>query len=107
MPISTSSFEDGRDGRYQEYEDKDRFDRETIAFADLTLETAETLLKRLGGGVAEKGRRVEGIGWKATLCEELKGVNVEFEAHEELLDDLIRRFEEMAAKESSSSPPMQ
>lgn len=98
MPISTSSFEDGRDEKYQEYEDTNLYDEETMEFTGLTLETAETLLKRLGGGVAEKLQLVEGIGWKATLSKISGGVEVKFDAHEELLDDLIRRFEEMVTK---------
>lgn len=98
MPISTSSFEDGRDNRYQEYEDNELYEEETIEFPQLTLETAETLLKRLGGGVAEKLQSVEGIGWKAHMAKAEKGVEIQFHAHDELLDDLIRRFEEMADK---------
>lgn len=98
MPISTSSFEDGRDGRYQEYEDAAQYEEETIEFSGLTLETAETLLKRLGGGVAEKLKMVEGIGWKAQMSKVENGVEIRFDAHDELLDDLIRRFEEMADK---------
>ena len=100
MPISTSSFEDGRDNIYQQYEDTALYEQETMAFSGLSIEMAETLLKRLGGGVAEKLKSVEGIGWKATLIEDANGVNVAFDAHEELLDDLIRRFEEMADKAS-------
>ncbi|MEM7128976.1 MAG: hypothetical protein AAF702_21770 [Chloroflexota bacterium] len=98
MPISTSSFEDGRDNRYEEYEDTTLYDTETLTFSGLSIEMAEALLKRLGGGVAEKLKIVEGIGWKATLAQDAGGTNVEFDAHEELLDDLIRRFEEMADK---------
>ena len=98
MPISTSSFEDERDSQYSEYEDADLYEEESIEFPGLTLEAAEGLLKRLGGGVAEKLTMVEGIGWKATLQQLPKGVEVKFNAHDELLDDLIRRFEEMVNK---------
>ena len=100
MPISTSSFDDNRDDRYQEYTSHDLNDQETLEFHGLTPDQAETLLKRLGGGVAEKHRIVEGIGWKALISKIDGGVSVEFDAHEELLDDLIRRFEEMANKVS-------
>jgi hypothetical protein len=98
MPISTSSFGDQRDSRYQEYTQADLYEKETMSFPHLSAELAETLLKRLGGGVAEKHRRVEGIGWAATLLPMESGVEVEFAAHDELLDDLIRRFEEMVER---------
>lgn len=96
MPISTSSFGDDRDSRYKEYEQSDLYEQETLEFPNLTPESAEGLLKRLGGGVAEKHRAVEGIGWKATIAEADQGIAVTFAAHDELLDDLIRRFEEWA-----------
>jgi hypothetical protein len=98
MPISTSSFGDERDSRYAEYQQSEQFEQETLDFPGLTLQSAEALLKRLGGGVAEKHREVEGIGWKATLESAEQGVVVCFQAHDELLDDLIRRFEELAAR---------
>lgn len=98
MPISTSSFGDERDSRYTEYESPDQYETESMSFAGLSAPNAETLLKRLGGGVAEKHRVVEGIGWKATIEPDDSGVTVRFDAHDELLDDLIRRFEEMAAR---------
>jgi len=98
MPISTSSFGDDRDGRYTEYESSEQNEIERMEFAKITAPIAETLLKRLGGGVSEKNRIVEGIGWKATIEESEGGVAIEFDAHDELLDDLIRRFEEMAAR---------
>jgi hypothetical protein len=98
MPISTSSFGDERDGRYAEYESSEQFDTERMDFPGLSAQDAESLLKRLGGGVAEKNRLLEGIGWKASIYPIDGGVTVEFEAHDELLDDLIRRFEEMAAR---------
>lgn len=98
MPISTSSFEDDRDNQYSEYEKDDLYEQETMEFSALTVETAETLLKRLGGGVAEKFKTVEGIGWQADIQAISGGVEIVFNAHDELLDDLIRRFEEMADK---------
>ncbi len=98
MPISTSSFGDERDSRYSEYESSEQFDGESMDFPGLTAEIAETLLKRLGGGVAEKHKVLEGIGWKAFIHPNDTGVTVRFEAHDELLDDLVRRFEEMAAR---------
>ncbi len=94
MPISTSSFGDERDNRYSEYGSDDSYTRETMAFPGVSVEQAETYLKRLGGGVEEKLRRVEGIGWKTVIVETDSGVEVTFAAHDELLDDLIRRFEE-------------
>jgi hypothetical protein len=98
MPISTSSFGDERDGRYNEYESPEQFETESMDFPGLSAESAETLLKRLGGGVAEKNSVIEGIGWKAFIHPNDGGVTVQFDAHDELLDDLIRRFEEMAAR---------
>lgn len=98
MPISTSSFGDERDGRYSEYERADSYTQEVMEFPGVTLQQAETYLKRLGGGVEEKLKRVEGIGWKAEIDPlpdpNADGVQVTFFAHDELLDDLIRRFEE-------------
>lgn len=94
MPISTSSFGDERDNRYGEYEQSEAYEQETLDFPGLSLAQAETFLKRLGGGVDEKLTRVEGIGWKAEIAATASGVAVTFRAHEELLDDLIRRFEE-------------
>ncbi len=94
MPISTSSFGDERDNRYNEYESEDTYEQEIMEFPGITLVQAETYLKRLGGGVEEKLKVVEGIGWKATISPADGGVAVTFEAHDELLDDLIRRFEE-------------
>ena len=94
MPISTSSFGDERDSRYGEYEQAESYAREVMEFRGLSLEQAETYLKRLGGGVEEKLKRVEGIGWQAEIEPAGDGVQVTFSAHDELLDDLIRRFEE-------------
>ena len=94
MPISTSSFGDERDQTYQEYQSQEQYDEESLDFPGLTPAQAETYLKRLGGGVEEKHRQVEGIGWKALIMPTDSGVNVTFNAHGELLDDLVRRFEE-------------
>jgi hypothetical protein len=94
MPISTSSFGDDRDNRYSEYETDEQYDEETLDFPGVTPAQAETYLKRLGGGVDEKHTTVEGIGWKAQIDAIADGVAVTFQAHDELLDDLIRRFEE-------------
>jgi hypothetical protein len=94
MPISTSSFGDERDSRYNEYDRSDRYTVEVMEFAGVSVAQAETYLKRLGGGVEEKLKRVEGIGWQADIDPTADGVQVTFSAHDELLDDLIRRFEE-------------
>lgn len=94
MPISTSSFGDERDKRYNEYQSETDYERETLEFPGITPVQAETYLKRLGGGVEEKLKVVEGIGWKAEIDPVDGGVAVTFQAHDELLDDLIRRFEE-------------
>jgi hypothetical protein len=93
MPISTANFGDERDNRYDEYQSSDDYERETMSFPALTPEQAELFLKRLGGGVEEKLRLVEGIGWKAEITPAAVGVDISFTAHDELLDDLIRRFE--------------
>ena len=94
MPISTSSFGDERDSRYGEYESNELYDSEVIDYPGLAPSEAETFLKRLGGGVEEKEKRVEGIGWIAQIETITGGVRITFNAHDELLDDLIRRFEE-------------
>jgi hypothetical protein len=94
MPISTSSFGDERDSRYGEYEQSASYTDETMDFPGVSVDQAETYLKRLGGGVEEKLKRVEGIGWKAEIVPAADGVQIIFSAHDELLDDLIRRFEE-------------
>lgn len=96
MPISTSSFDDGRDSRYQEYGDQATYEQETIEYPDLSVQSVKTLLQRLGGGVAESGESIEGIGWKASITGLDSGVQITFDAHDELLDDLIRRFEDLA-----------
>jgi hypothetical protein len=99
MPISTSSFGDERDNRYAEYTAADDYEEESIDFLGLSPEQAETILKRLGGGVEEKLRRVEGIGWIGTISPTDGGVQITFKAHDELLDDLVRRFESWADRE--------
>ncbi len=101
MPISTSSFGDERDNRYNEYQSADGYEHETLSFPGITAAQAENFLKRLGGGVEEKLRRVEGIGWTAHIEERGEGVDVTFAAHDELLDDLIRRFEAWVDRESA------
>ncbi|RIK34301.1 MAG: hypothetical protein DCC57_24410 [Chloroflexi bacterium] len=98
MPISTSSFGDERDNKYNEYERADLYDQETIHVPGLDAATAESLLKKLGGGVVDKHRQLEGMGWKAIITPTAEGVTIEFDAHDELLEDLLRRFEEMADK---------
>ena len=98
MPISTSSFGDDRDERYSEYESDEMYDQETLEYPGVTPAQAETYLKRLGGGVDEKHARVEGIGWHAEIAAFDGGVSITFNAHDELLDDLIRRFEEWIDK---------
>ena len=75
------------------------FEQETLLFPGMSPALAEMILKRLGGGVAEKHRLVEGVGFRAEIMQDADGVSIEFDAHEELLDDLIRRFEELADKE--------
>lgn len=99
MPISTSNFGDDRDTRYNEYDSDEQYESETLGFPGITAPQAETWLKRLGGGVEEKGRMLEGIGWKAEIAPIDGGVSVTFRAHDELLDDLIRRFEEWVDRE--------
>jgi len=98
MPISTASFGDERDKQYSEYERAEQYDQETMDFPGLSAEKAEALLKKLGGGVVEKHKVVEGIGWKTTILPVNDGVQIEFNAHDELLEDLLRRFEEMVEK---------
>lgn len=102
MPISTSSFGDARDQKYGEYQRADLYDQETLTFPELSAEVAESLLKKLGGGVVEKYRQIEGLGWKATIEPQEQGVAVTFDAHDELLEDLLRRFEEMVDRASAA-----
>jgi len=100
MPISTSSFGDERDDQYGDYASSDNYPQESMEFPGLTPVQAETYLKRLGGGVEEKLKLIEGIGWKATIDPIADGVQVTFAAHDELMDDLIRRFEEWVERET-------
>ncbi len=100
MPISTSNFGDARDSQYDEYQQSDLYDQETMEFPGVTPALAETLLKRLGGGVEEKLKRVEGIGWQADITPTADGVEIFFNAHDELLDDLLRRFEDWVERET-------
>ena len=102
MPISTSSFGDERDQKYGEYQRADLYDQETLTFPELDAEVAEGLLKKLGGGVVEKYRQIEGLGWKAIIEPQSQGVTVIFDAHDELLEDLLRRFEEMVERALAS-----
>ncbi len=89
MPLSPASFGNNNDELYE---------TETLEFPGVTANQAKTYLKRLGGGADETGRLLEGIGWKAHIAPMDGGVSVTFEAHDELLDDLIRRFEEWTWK---------
>ncbi len=100
MPISTPSFgdQDDRDPRFQSDE---LYDVDVLHFDELTPALAEKLLKQLGGGVAEKYELVEGIGWKARIEPTNGGVTIHFQAHNELIDDLMRRFEILAERELS------
>jgi len=76
----------------------EQYETETLEFPGVTLDQAKTYLKRLGGGADETGCSLEGIGWKARIAPIDGGVAVTFKAHDELLDDLIRRFEEATRK---------
>ena len=67
---------------------------------ELTPDQAEAVLKRLGAGVVEKLALVEGIGWQARIEPVHRGVTIHFRAHDELLDDLLRRFEQQAEREA-------
>ena len=89
MSLRTAPFDDNREESYE---------TETLEFPGVTIDQAKTYLKRLGGGVDETGRSLDGIGWKAHIAPMDGGVSVTFEAHDELLDDLIRRFEEWTRK---------
>lgn len=99
MPAYPSSTGSQPDGQIPESNQQEMYDQETLSFPGISPGEAEALLKRLGGGVAEKHRLVEGVGFRATITPHEDGVSIEFDAHEELLDDLIRRFEDMADKD--------
>ena len=97
MPGEPSSTDEQTGRDVTDHGQRESFDQQSVSFPGMSPETAEALLKRLGGGVAEKHRVVEGVGFRARITPQDDGVSVEFDAHEELLDDLIRRFEDMAA----------
>ncbi len=99
MPISTPSFGNDQDGRDSRFQSDEMYDVDVLEFSGLTPATAEKLLKQLGAGVAEKHELVEGIGWKARIEEIEDGVAVHFQAHDELIDDLLRRFEILVERE--------
>lgn len=100
MPISSPSLgdNDSRDPRFQSDE---MYDTDSLHFPGLNLPLAEKLLKQLGGGVSEKLETVEGIGWKAHMEKQEDGTTVHFHAHDELIDDLMRRFEILVDRELS------
>ncbi len=100
MPISTPSFGDN-DNHDPRFQSNDMYDVDSLHFPGLTLPIAEKLLKQLGGGVAEKLEMVEGIGWKARMQKTDDGTTVHFHAHDELIDDLMRRFESLVDRELS------
>lgn len=98
MPISAPSLGDDEDSRDPRFQDDELYDSESLAFPQLTPAQAETLLKKLGAGVVEKLELVEGIGWQAHIEAVDRGVIVHFRAHDELIDDLLRRFEQQAER---------
>lgn len=99
MPISAPSLGDDEDKIDPRFQSDELYDTDSLSFSGLTPAQAETLLKQLGAGVSEKHELVEGIGWKALIEEADDGVVVHFNAHDELLDDLMRRFELLAERE--------
>ncbi len=96
MPISTANMGDTGDSNpSEEFAREEMFDTETLDYPGLNQTVAETLLKRLGGGASEETPNLmEGIGWHARITPTDFGVTIEFDAHDELIDDLIRRFED-------------
>lgn len=96
MPISTSNMENNPS---EQFSREDLYEIERLDFPGVSPALAETLLKRLGGGVSDPQKLVEGIGWRATIDPTPEGVSVEFDAHDELLDDLIRRFGQWVDRE--------
>ncbi len=100
MPISAPSLGDEEDRRDPRFQDDELYDSDQLEFPDLTPGQAEAVLKRLGAGVVEKLALVEGIGWQARIEPVDRGVTVHFRAHDELLDDLLRRFEQQAERET-------
>ncbi|MCB0116022.1 MAG: hypothetical protein R2873_19225 [Caldilineaceae bacterium] len=101
MPISTPSFGSDNDGRDPRFQSDEMYDVDQLHFDGLTAPVAEKLLKQLGGGVADKHELVEGIGWKARIEPVDGGATIHFQAHDELIDDLMRRFEILADRELS------
>lgn len=99
MPISAPSLGDDEDRKDPRFQTDEMYDTESLDFPGLTPEQAEGVLKRLGAGVVDKLELVEGIGWKAGIEPTDEGVIVHFHAHDELLDDLLRRFEQQAERE--------
>jgi hypothetical protein len=100
MPESSASSDDQSKRRNDESNQAQNYDHETVKYPGMSPSIAEAFLRRLGGGVAEKHRIVEGVGFRAAITPQEDGVSIEFAAHEELLDDLIRRFEDMANSEA-------
>jgi hypothetical protein len=98
MPISAPSYgdDDQSDPRFRS---EDLYETESLECPGLSAARAEKVLKKLGAGVVDKHELVEGIGWKARIEEVGDGVSVHFRAHDELLDDLLRRFELQAERE--------
>ncbi len=99
MPISAPSLGDAEDRHDPRFQSDEMYDTESLDFPGLTAVQAETVLKRLGAGVVDKLELVEGIGWKAGIETTDQGVIIHFHAHDELLDDLLRRFEQQAERE--------
>lgn len=99
MPISAPSLGDAEDRHDPRFQSDEMYDTESLDFPGLTPAQAETLLKRLGAGVVDKLELVEGIGWKARIQTTSDGVIIHFHAHDELLEDLLRRFEQQAERE--------
>jgi hypothetical protein len=101
MPISTPSFGGDQDGRDPRFQSDEMYDVDELYFDGLSAPVAEKLLKQLGGGVVDKHELVEGIGWKARIAPVEGGATIHFHAHDELIDDLMRRFEILAERELS------
>jgi len=95
MPISTANMaESGGSNPSEELSRQEMFDTETLDYPGLNLATARNLFNRLGGGASEDPEVMEGLGWHAHIRPTDFGVTIEFDAHDELLDDLIRRLED-------------
>ena len=100
MPISAPSLGDEEDSRDPRFQDDEMYETECLEFPQLSPGQAEAVLKRLGAGVVEKLALVEGIGWQARIEPAGGGVTIRFRAHDELLDDLLRRCEQQAEREA-------